>query len=677
VAKNKHEVNIILKARDQASKDFKRVAASFKKLRIGIAGAAIKKAFSVLTGLITRMINLLKNMAKIATVAFGVISVFVIRMGANFQKQMSRVLALTGATQRAFAALNQEARRLGESTQFTATQASLAMSELALAGFSAVEIIESMPAVLNLAAAGLLEMADAADIATGIMFGMGVPAGELQRSVDVLSKAFTSSRTSLIDLGEGMKTLGPIARTAGLSLENTIAAMATLAQAGFRGERAGVGLRNVLIRLSDASGETKAAMDRLVSSTQAADGSLRPLADIVDEMNARFGDTAQVDRLGKLINAFGVRAGPIMASLLVKGGDELRRYNKMMEEAGGTAAEIAATQLDNLWGSFIKLKSVIQEVGLVVFDFGKKELRDLVDRLRLFIIENKAAFKLWGEKVKLVITLVKGVMLDFVSFISSDFNEGLKLMRELFIASLKTMIRVSIAIAATGGQAIFAGLKLAVTGSIASKKELNELAERAFIGITGRRPERGSSILGIGNEQAEADRELFNELRESFRVTAENNAINRLAADAMVRLNKVVAQTKDEFKEVLPPDLLKSVNDRMAEYNIALAALTKNTDEANKGFEGLSDKTDGFTDLAGLFGDALGGATSALKQRLGFEETRFLTFPGQTQFDSIKTNTKKTADNTGKFNANFQKFVDKFTFGIQNSIQLSPISIPR
>ncbi len=644
MAKSKHQVDIILKGRDLASKTIKVVDRSFTKLRLSIAGAAIKKAFSVFAGLITKLISLLKKLAKVAAVTLGILAVFVVKLGAVFDKNMSRVNALVGESDEAFKALTLTARKLGETTVFTATQASEAMSELALAGFSARQIIDSMPAVLNLAAAGMLEMAEAADIATGIMFGMGVPASELQNSVDVLTKAFTSSRTSLGDLGEGFKTLGPIARTAGLSLEDTVATMATLAQAGFRGERAGVGLRNVLIRLSSESNENAVAIGRLVSTTKDLDGTLRPIPDIVDEMNARFGDISAVEKLGKLVDAFGVRAGPIMASLLIKGGNELRRYMELMEDAGGTAQEIADKQLDNLWGSFIKLRSVIQEVGLVVFNFGKVELRDLVDRIRQFILDNKGLFALWGKRIKLAITLVKDSLLSFVSFITSDYNRGLKLMRDLFIASLKSMIQVSIAIAATGGQAIFAGLKLAATGSLADPMALQLAAAELFKqrhGRTAFRTEDGG--VNITEKQQTRDRNTLRAIKDELRPQMEANEIARLTRDAIVRLDKLKIDIKKNFGEILPQELLDELKANKKVFDKGLAALTIEVEEQTKLLE---DKKEELPLLPPWldYPDLPSGSTSGKPKGFAAMESRFLRFPGQTALDRIGNFAKKTSN---------------------------------
>ena len=115
----------------------------------------------------------------------------VVYQSANFEQAMARVRALTGATETDFAALEKTAKDLGRATVFTAKQAAEGMGFFALAGFEANEIIAAMPATTNLAAAGQLEMGQAADIAAKIMAGKGLTSSELTHAVDVLSKSFT------------------------------------------------------------------------------------------------------------------------------------------------------------------------------------------------------------------------------------------------------------------------------------------------------------------------------------------------------------------------------------------------------------------------------------------------------------------------------------------------------
>ena len=185
------------------------------------------------------------------------------RTFANFESQMARVKALTGAQGDEFERLEQTARRLGATTVFSASQAAEAMSYFALAGFDVEKILGAIGPALNLAAAGQIEIAQAADIAAKIMAGMGLSADELGNAVDVMAKAMTTANTDLTMLGDAFKFVGPMAKTAGVSLEEITAAIQLLSNAGIQGEMAGSTLRGMLLALTSPSAEAERELKRL------------------------------------------------------------------------------------------------------------------------------------------------------------------------------------------------------------------------------------------------------------------------------------------------------------------------------------------------------------------------------------------------------------------------------
>jgi len=299
--------------------------------------------------------------------AFGVAT----HAAASFEQGMNRVLALTSAGESDFAALSAQAKKLGATTMFSARQSADAMGNFALAGFDAKKIIGAMPATLDLAAAGQLDVATASDIAAKIMAGMGMEADELGHAVDVLAKAFTTSNTDLVQLGEAMKYVGPVAKTAGYSLEETAAAIQVLSNAGMQGGMAGTALRGIMSKLSGATPETTKVFKSLGVETKTAFGELRPLADIFDDLNAAMAGKGEGDKMMLMMKAFGQRAGPALLELLSQGGDAVRDYQRALEDAGGTAKRIADVQMRGLSGQITKLKSAFEGLLIAV---GEKTL---------------------------------------------------------------------------------------------------------------------------------------------------------------------------------------------------------------------------------------------------------------------------------------------------------------
>ncbi|HUU34153.1 MAG TPA: phage tail tape measure protein, partial [Vicinamibacterales bacterium] len=293
---------------------------------------------------------------------------------------MSRVKALTGATTEAMAALSAQAQDLGMKTEHTATNAAEAMSAFALAGFETREIFEAMPATLALASAGQISVGEAAGIAAQLMAGMGLTADELGGAVDVMAKAFTSSNQTIGDLGEAMKVIGPVARTAGFGLKEITASIMATSDAGIRGSEAGSGLRRVILGLAGPSSEAAGTMKKLGLNVADAQGDMRPLVDIIGDLGKAMKGMGTAEKLDVLNTLFGKRGATVAATLINTGAEAIRGMEEQLNDAGGTAQRIAETQLDNLAGSWTRMKSAAEAAGIVIFESMGGKLRAVVDK---------------------------------------------------------------------------------------------------------------------------------------------------------------------------------------------------------------------------------------------------------------------------------------------------------
>jgi len=326
---------------------------------------------------------------------------------ATFEQSMARVRALTNASETDFQRLPGEAKRLGESTVFSASQAADAMGFFALAGFSVDQILRAIGPTLNLAAAGQLEIAQAADIAAKIMAGMGIEADRLGESVDVLTKAMTTANTDLLQLGDAMKFVGPIAKSAGISFEEIVAAIQLLSNAGIQGEMAGTSLRGAILSLTSPSREAADTLKELGVGVLDAQGNVRPLADIIDDLNRAMEGMGSGQRLEVLGTIFPARQAAGMAELLSQGADRLREYRGALEDAGGTASRIAGVQLNTLKGQVTILKSALEGLGIAVGE-------SLVGPLRVathFITRASGAIAQWVRENRSVVVIAAASIL--------------------------------------------------------------------------------------------------------------------------------------------------------------------------------------------------------------------------------------------------------------------------
>ena len=279
--------------------------------------------------------------AGVAAVVGGV--ALAVRSFAQFESSMLRVKAVTGASEEAFLAMSEQAKNLGATTAFTAQQAAEGMGFLGQAGFTTNEIMSAMPSVLNLAAAGQLELADAADITAAVLRGFGKSATEAGNVADILATAAASSNTSVQEMGEGFKFVGPVASAMGISIEETAAAMAKLSDAGLKGSLAGTGLRQALVKLGPD----------IIKQ-----GGLLPALRALDSEGLRAVTTA--------MESLGARAGTA-AIALANSVDDVERLTGVFVNSDGAAQDMADTLMSRVTGAALRLKSafdaVVQGVG--------------------------------------------------------------------------------------------------------------------------------------------------------------------------------------------------------------------------------------------------------------------------------------------------------------------------
>jgi len=349
-------------------KDFNEVREELKKL--GLDSKEIDKLAKEIEKASKTTHNLEEDLNKIRTASLAIGTAIVAGVGAsvgvaaNFEKAMSRVKAISGATEQEFEALKEKAKELGETTQFSASQAAEGMQFLSMAGFDVNEILSAMPSVLNLAAAAQIDLGRSADIVSNIMTGFGISAEDTSHAVDVLVKTMTSANTDLPQLGEAMKYVAPVAASLGLSIEETAAAVAKMSDAGIQGSMAGTALRASLLSLASPTGETEKAMDKLGIKVTDANGKMKPLPKLIGHIAEKLEGMTDAQKTSTIAQLVGTEAASGFIALIEQGEGALRDYTKELKDAGGTADRVAKTQMDNLLGSFEEFKSALQGTGI-------------------------------------------------------------------------------------------------------------------------------------------------------------------------------------------------------------------------------------------------------------------------------------------------------------------------
>lgn len=304
--------------------------------------------------------------AGVTTPLVGV-GVAALKTAGDFESSMNNVRAVTGATGGEFDKMSDLAREMGSTTQFSASESADAMQYLGMAGLDTSEIMEALPGTLSLAAAGGMELADAADVSTNVLAGMNMEVSELGHLNDVLADASRSANTDVQQLGMGMKQVAPVASGLGFELEETTAALGMLADAGIQGEQGGTLLRSVMSQLINPTAQAGEKLEALGVQATEADGSARPLADIMRDFEAAGADASD------MMQIFGTEAGPAMIALLNRGGDELESFETQLQNSAGTAEEMADIKMEGLNGQLKELQSASEGLLLAIAGSGLLE----------------------------------------------------------------------------------------------------------------------------------------------------------------------------------------------------------------------------------------------------------------------------------------------------------------
>ena len=281
----------------------------------------------------------------------------------EFDASMSQVAALSGASGKELTRLRDIAKEMGSTTSFSASQAADALGFLSMAGLTASESVTALPAILDVAKAGAMDLATTADIATNVMSGFGLEVSELARVGDVLAAGAASANTSLAQLGAGMSYAAPVAKSLGVSLEDTSAAMMVLADSGVQGERGGTTLRSMFSKLIQPSDKAKGLLREF--GLTAADVNLESLslAEVLSNLAEANIDLATANEL------VGLEAGSNLLTL-VAGTEKYQDYANALREAEGAAGSMAKIMGDDVNGAFKGLGSAVEGLIIELGDSG-------------------------------------------------------------------------------------------------------------------------------------------------------------------------------------------------------------------------------------------------------------------------------------------------------------------
>lgn len=339
-----------------------------------------------------------------ATATYGIAAAMrdTVVTGAEFYATMSRTRAvmstgdasqgwLTNAEQSS-KALEMQVRALGQTTIFTASEVGDGLQQLGMAGLSANEAIVALKPSLQLANLANVSMARSADISTNVLMTFGMQAKELQGVVDLMATAVNNSNADIEQLANSLSYAGPAAKTAGFSIQETTAAIETMANSGIKGSRSGSALRRMFTSLLNPTKKGTEVINKYGLDILDAEGNTRSLSNIIGQLSSKMKDLPGPERLAAITNLVGVYASSAVTGL-VDNADQFAKFAEQNQNVAGAGDRMEKIIADNLKFDWKEMLSSLEEVQLQAFSQMDGRLRESVAGMSKYILELMEPYK--------------------------------------------------------------------------------------------------------------------------------------------------------------------------------------------------------------------------------------------------------------------------------------------
>ncbi|MFE8697984.1 phage tail tape measure protein [Cytobacillus sp. FJAT-53684] len=302
-----------------------------------------------------------------------------VKTAADFEQQMSRVKAISGATEEEFTKLKDSALDLGASTSKSASEVALAFEDMAAMGFNANDIMAAMPGVIAAAEASGSDLASTADIMAAALNSFQMEASEASRVADILAMTANISAASVEDMGYAFKYAAPVANALGMGIEEVSAAIGIMTNAGLEGSQAGTSLRAALLALQNPADTQRKMMANLGIAMKDQEGNAYSLSETIQALIKGTEHMTSTERVATLAKLVGTEAVSGMIAVMEGGVDQLDEFTKALKNSGGASKEAADIMMNNLNGAYEEFTGALETLGIKV---GNEFLPMLTDIAR-------------------------------------------------------------------------------------------------------------------------------------------------------------------------------------------------------------------------------------------------------------------------------------------------------
>ena len=370
VAKTSKEVDALAKemnegsdASDDLSKSVKNAGDNASSANGGFTvfkGALADLTANVIQNAISKMQELINNTLEV---------------GMTFQSSMSKVQAISGASDKELQLLTETAKKFGSTTKFSASESADALSYMALAGWDAKTSASALGGVLNLASASGMDLASASDMVTDYLSAFGLEASKSSKFADILAYAQGNANTTAEGLGEAYKNCSANLASAGQDIETTTALLSMMANQGLKGSEAGTALNAVVRDMTSKMENGAIKIGKTSVAVQDSNGNFRDLTDILKDVEKATEGMGTAQKASALQSTFTADSIKGLNLLLNAGVDEASAFEDALRNSTGTAEDMATTMNDNLNGDLTSLGSKLEGVQIALYDKLEPALR--------------------------------------------------------------------------------------------------------------------------------------------------------------------------------------------------------------------------------------------------------------------------------------------------------------
>lgn len=330
----------------------------------------------------SRMGKATKVAGAVIAGGLGVAAGAATKVGMDFEASMDQVAATMGivgdASDSNFKKLSDAAKQMGATTKYSASQSAEALNYLALAGYDTDKAISALPKVLNLAAAGGIDLAYASDLVTDSMSALGIETDQLEGFTDQMAKTSQKANTNVAQLGEAILTVGGTAKSLKGGTVELNTQLGILADNGVKGAEGGTALRNIILSLGSPTDKAAKLMKKLGLEVYDASGNMRGTNEIFKDLNKILGTMTEQERtkvLSELFNKVDLKSAN---ALLANSGERFDELSKHIANSQGSAEEMAKTMSGNLKGAMDNFKSALEGLGIATYEKFSEPLTNAV-----------------------------------------------------------------------------------------------------------------------------------------------------------------------------------------------------------------------------------------------------------------------------------------------------------